>query len=127
MSYLLYQQLKATQLKATNDGGNHPLDGYEPDEVLISGPELLIGAAGLLITPEGCVRKGGIQPDRFMWNHRTDVAFATIAPMLQGIMFLNGGLGSSLAWRWKFRHGLLYEAAKKGESWEKESTLATLP
>lgn len=122
MSYLLYQQLKAT-----NDWDNHPLDGYEPDEVLISGPELLIGAAGLLITPEGRVRNGGTQPYRFMWNHRTDVAFATIAPMLQGIMFMGGGLGGSIAWRWKFRHGLLREAVKKVNTWEEESTITTLP
>ncbi len=42
-------------------------------------------------------------------------------------MFLGGGLGSSLAWRWKFRHGLIHEAVKKDNTWEKESTLATLP
>jgi len=83
-----------------------PLRGYDPEEVLISGPELLFHTAGLALHEDGNVHIEG-RPTVF-WGAEMDRSFACIAPMLRGTMVIGSG-ESKASWYWTFEDGKLIE------------------
>lgn len=83
-----------------------PLGGYDPEELLVSGPELLLLVTGLAIGHGGRLAIAGnpIQP----WYESTDRSFACIAPMLEGTLRIVDE-PNYRAWEWSIRNGILRE------------------
>lgn len=92
-----------------------PLQGYDPEEVLISGPELLLLVMGLSIQDGGRLSIVG-KPQR-PWYEPTDRSFACIAPMLEGSLRILDEPNRILdepndrEWAWTIKEGVLRETA----------------
>lgn len=97
-----------------------PLLGYDPEELLISGPELLLLVTGLTIGHDGRLAIAGVPLKP--WYEATDRSFACIAPMLEGTMRIVAKLPrlvndsgrrmlepNDRAWEWSIGDGILRE------------------
>jgi len=83
-----------------------PLLGYDPEELLISGPELLLLVTGLTIGHDGRLAIAGVPLKP--WYEATDRSFACIAPMLEGTMRIVVE-PNDRAWEWSIGDGILRE------------------
>ena len=83
-----------------------PLGGYDPEELLVSGPELLLLVTGLATDHDGRLAIAGnpIHP----WYESTDRSFACIAPMLEGTLRIVDE-PNDRAWEWAILNGILRE------------------